>query len=50
MIKTRYLSDGGAKYKSVVDCIQQTYHGEGVAGFFRVSPFTHMISLISWLN
>ena len=37
VIKTRYLTDGGAKYKSIADCIQQTYRGEGVQGFFRVS-------------
>jgi len=53
VIKTRYLSDEGGKYKSVADCAIKTFKSEGVAGFFkgwmpaywRLGPHT-VVSLI----
>ncbi len=37
VIKTRYLSDCGKNYTSIVDCVQKTFKGEGFKGFMKVS-------------
>lgn len=36
VIKTRYLSDRGGQYNSIMDCVQKTYQGEGLNGFMKV--------------
>lgn len=53
VIKTRYLSDTGKLYSSVLDCTWKTFQHDGIRGFFkgwtaayiRIGPHT-MITLL----
>lgn len=50
VVKTRYLSDDGGKYRGVADCAISTLKIDGVRGFFKVCSTHNRCPLLAQLT